>query len=62
MVNELSNAGFKCYETRVGGDGFGVKVPRGEEEAAEAKVRFQEARVSTELAGWVEGQQGWVFA
>lgn len=62
LVAELSNAGFKCYETRVGGHGFGVRVLKGEEEAQEVKVRFQEGSVSTEVAEWVDAQQGWVFA
>ncbi|KAJ9475557.1 Cystathionine beta-lyase [Pseudozyma hubeiensis] len=62
LMSELENAGFKCYETRVGGDGFGVKLLQDGQEEAEAKLRFQEASVSKELAAWADGQQGWVFA
>ncbi|CDU22517.1 related to cystathionine beta-lyase [Sporisorium scitamineum] len=62
LVNELEGAGFKCYETRVGGDGFGVKLLQSSEEEAEAKLRFKEASVSKELATWADGQRGWVFA
>ncbi|TKY88146.1 hypothetical protein EX895_002856 [Sporisorium graminicola] len=62
LVSELEGAGFKCYETRVGGDGFGVKLLQSGEEEAEAKLRFKEASVSTELARWADCQQGWVFA
>ncbi|SPO30134.1 related to cystathionine beta-lyase [Ustilago trichophora] len=62
LTSELENAGFKCYETRVGGDGFGVKLLKNGEEEAETKVRFQEASVSTVLAEWAEGQDGWIFA
>ncbi|KAJ1021663.1 hypothetical protein NDA16_003799 [Ustilago loliicola] len=62
LVQELSNAGFKCYETRVGGDGFGVRLPKGEEDAAETKIKFQEVNVSKDLGEWANGQQGWVFA
>lgn len=62
LVQELSNAGFKCYETRVGGDGFGVRLPKGEEDAAETKIKFQEVNASKDLAEWADGQEGWVFA
>lgn len=62
LIQELSNAGFKCYETRVGGDGFGVRLPKGEEDAAETKIKFQEVNVSKDLGEWADGQQGWLFA
>ena len=62
LTHVLEEAGFKCYETRVGGDGFGVRLPKDAVEQAETKTQFQEAAVSKDLASWVEGQQGWVFA
>ncbi len=62
LVGELSDAGFKCYETRVGGDGFGVRLPTSAEDAAEARIRFQQVNLSAELADWAEAQHGWVFA
>ncbi|SJX65550.1 related to cystathionine beta-lyase [Sporisorium reilianum f. sp. reilianum] len=62
LINELEGAGFKCYETRVGGDGFGVKLLEGGEEEAQAKLKFKQASVSAELARWADGQDGWVFA
>ncbi len=52
LVGELSDAGFKCYETRVGGDGFGVRLPTSAEDAAEARIRFQQVNLSAELADW----------
>ena len=60
LMAVLEDAGFKCYETRVGGDGFGVMLDEGED--AEVKIKFQEMTKSNDLAEWVDGQEGWVFA
>ncbi|SNX86686.1 related to cystathionine beta-lyase [Melanopsichium pennsylvanicum] len=61
LTRLLEEAGFKCYETRVGGDGFGVKIPRSEEEGVKVKTEIQEATVSKDFGAWVDGQQGWVY-
>ncbi|PWY99299.1 cystathionine beta-l [Testicularia cyperi] len=68
LISELNNAGFKCYETRVGGDGFGLLVPGTEdapaqarEASAEAKIQFQELN-GNDLAAWADGLDGWKFA
>ena len=67
LVAELARDGFKSYDTRVGGSGFGVLLPDAMEAHADqtrdvpVRVRFEEAHAQ-DLARWADAAGKWAYA
>jgi mevalonate kinase len=62
LVHQLTNAGFKCYETSVGGHGYGVLLPQDAQQAHEFKLHFQHDSLPASLVAWANAKPGWHFA
>lgn len=58
---ELEGSGFACYETAVGGSGFGLVVPASPADAGVPTAkRFLDAPTHG-LKRWADGLDGWSF-